>query len=142
MSIARKWINFFGGAIHNSSEGAVPYLMECYEKSKIYKAMGITDEDYIKAIDFARYSDLRDDVESYQLDMAVKSLDIPIYIMEGRYDYQAGLCAARDFLEKLEAPHKELFIFENSAHCPNIEEPERYHDIMINIILKRHLENI
>ncbi len=40
-----------------------------------------------------------------------------------------------EYFETLEAPHKEFVWFENSAHSPNLEEPDRYQEILIDRVL-------
>ncbi len=50
-------------------------------------------------------------------------LDVPVIFFLGRHDYTAPSQIASAWLEKLDAPKKELVWFENSAHLPMIEEP-------------------
>ena len=61
------------------------------------------------------------------------SFQVPVYITHGKYDYQVSHTLAREYFELLEAPFKSFFTFENSAHSPNAEEPEKFvqliHDI-------------
>lgn len=44
--------------------------------------------------------------------------EIPIYFIEGRYDYNAPVSLARQFYDCIKAPKKELIWFEKSAHFP------------------------
>ena len=44
----------------------------------------------------------------------------------GRHDYTAAFALAEEFCASLEAPHKSIAWFENSAHMPNVEEPEEF----------------
>ena len=39
-----------------------------------------------------------------------------------------------EFYEKLNAPKKQLIWFDNSAHLPNIEEPEKFQQVLIQIL--------
>jgi hypothetical protein len=39
----------------------------------------------------------------------------------------------KEFCEKVDAPMKEYIEFENSAHVPNYEEPERFEKEMARI---------
>lgn len=59
--------------------------------------------------------------------------DIPFYIVQGVYDYQVSQTLAEKYVEAIDAPHKEFILFENSAHSPNLEEPERFNLIMQEI---------
>jgi pimeloyl-ACP methyl ester carboxylesterase len=53
------------------------------------------------------------------------NLSIPTYFVHGRYDYTASYDLARDYFEKLDAPVKGFYTFDDSAHSPAFEEPER-----------------
>jgi len=55
------------------------------------------------------------------------------YIIQGTYDYQVSQVLAEKYLDVLEAPKKEFFTFVNSAHSPNMEEPEEFIEVFRKI---------
>jgi pimeloyl-ACP methyl ester carboxylesterase len=61
---------------------------------------------------------------------------VPVYITQGKYDYQVSYTLAREWFDKIEAPQKVFFTFENSAHGTIIEEPEKFVQIVREIALK------
>jgi pimeloyl-ACP methyl ester carboxylesterase len=63
-------------------------------------------------------------------------LDLPIYFFEGKHDYTVNYTLAKDYFEKLEAPIKGFYTFENSAHSPMFEEPEKMQKILLEDVLK------
>jgi pimeloyl-ACP methyl ester carboxylesterase len=67
----------------------------------------------------------------------VPCLQVPVYIFQGRHDYQASYVVAKDFATALKAPIKGFYTFENSAHSPCFEEPEK----MCNILRIDVLQN-
>lgn len=67
----------------------------------------------------------------------VPNLQIPVYIFQGKYDYQVSYELARKYVTALNAPIKGFYTFENSAHSPCFEEPEK----MRNIIREDVLQN-
>lgn len=69
----------------------------------------------------------------FRLDAA--KLDLPVYMILGRYDINGTYWLAEEYFNILQAPHKQLYIFEDSGHGMIWEEAEKYHDIMINTIL-------
>lgn len=79
-------------------------------------------------------------------DMAkqVPKIDIPVYFFHGRYDYTVSFILARDYFEKLKGPLKGFYTFEQSAHSPLFEEPERLRQIMRTDVLagKNNLADI
>ena len=65
------------------------------------------------------------DVISTDLSEKVAELKIPAYFLHGRYDYTCSYPLAREYFEKLDAPVKGFYTFEQSAHSPLFEEPEK-----------------
>ncbi|MFC0090032.1 alpha/beta hydrolase [Allobacillus sp. GCM10007491] len=61
--------------------------------------------------------------------------EIPVYILQGAYDYQTTCNEAKRFYENIEAPDKQFFLFEDCAHTPFVEDQNRFIDILINRIL-------
>ena len=77
-------------------------------------------------------------VETFVEDNLIKTsskFEVPIYIIHGKYDYTTSYTLAREYYEIIEAPEKDFFTFENSAHSPNIEEPEKFVQIVRSIAL-------
>jgi pimeloyl-ACP methyl ester carboxylesterase len=69
----------------------------------------------------------------------IDSIKVPIYFFEGKFDMITPTILVENFYKNLIAEKgKNLFIFENSAHFPMIEERERYQDILINVVLKEN----
>jgi len=60
----------------------------------------------------------------------IDSMRIPVYIFQGKYDYQTPSLLAKSFFDRLKAPKKEYFVFEHSAHSPLMEEPARFDSIV------------
>jgi len=69
-----------------------------------------------------------------------EKFEIPFYVIHGAYDYQVSQVLAEKYLNVLEAPKKEFFIFENSAHSPNLEEPEKFVKIFRRIASENPLK--
>jgi len=62
------------------------------------------------------------------------SFQVPVYILHGIYDYQVSYVLAQEYYEIIEAPDKSFYTFEYSAHSPNAEEPERFVQIVCDIV--------
>lgn len=80
-------------------------------------------------VDFT-HSHFRNDVFSGPVMDAVPSLDVPVYFFEGRHDYTSPFSCARQFFDRLRAPHKELVWFDHAAHFPFLEEPSVFRDAL------------
>jgi pimeloyl-ACP methyl ester carboxylesterase len=72
---------------------------------------------------------------STNLTAEVPKLDIPVYFFDGRYDYTVSYTLAKDYFEKLQAPMKGFYTFEQSAHSPLFEEPEKIKHILREDVL-------
>ncbi len=62
--------------------------------------------------------------------------EIPVYIVQGKYDYQVSYKLAKEYLDSINAPEKAFYTFEQSAHSPNMEEPERFVEVVREIAEK------
>jgi pimeloyl-ACP methyl ester carboxylesterase len=69
------------------------------------------------------------------LSAKITELKIPVYFIEGIYDYTCSYTEAKSFFEKLKAPVKGFYTFQNSAHSPFFEEPEKMQKILREDIL-------
>jgi pimeloyl-ACP methyl ester carboxylesterase len=72
-------------------------------------------------------------IASDNLNETSTDFSIPIYIIHGKYDYQVSHTLAREYFDKIDAPEKAFYTFENSAHSPNMEEPEKFVGIVREI---------
>ena len=64
------------------------------------------------------------------------TFQIPIFIMHGKWDYQVSYTLAHEWFDKIVSPQKMFFSFDNSAHSPNMEEPEKFVQIVRDITLQ------
>ncbi len=69
------------------------------------------------------------------LSLKVPELEIPAYFFHGIYDYTCSYTLAKEYFEKLQAPLKGFYTFENSAHSPMFEEPEKLQKILLEDVL-------
>lgn len=68
----------------------------------------------------------------------VNEYKIPVYILNGKYDYLTSIKEAKNFFEQIVAPKKKFFKFEHSAHSPFIDEKEKFYEIILYTILKNY----
>lgn len=73
----------------------------------------------------------------YDLDLRTQAarLEVPVYFIKGRWDINASNSLLEEYFAILEAPHKELIWFEDSAHTPSWDEPGYFVDVMVNTVL-------
>ena len=64
----------------------------------------------------------------------VPRLDIPVYVVLGRYETRGRAVLAKEWFQTLSAPHKEMVIFERSGHRPSFEEPGEFAALMARVL--------
>lgn len=69
---------------------------------------------------------MHDELLALDLAKSVPSLDVPVLFALGRFDRHVSADVAARWFESLRAPAKRLVWFEESAHNPPFEEPERF----------------
>ena len=60
---------------------------------------------------------------------------IPAYLFSGVHDYTVSYPLSKQGLEKLEAPRKGFYSFQQSAHSPIFEEPAKVREILTKDVL-------
>ena len=101
-----------GGGITHEMTGMWPVV------KMVLNAREYTFKDKINFMPASLYSleKLWPDVININLSNEIDSMQIPVYIFQGKYDYQTPYVLAKEFYDQLKAPKKEFFTFENSAH--------------------------
>lgn len=70
-------------------------------------------------------SAVQKDERKVDLTQKVLKLEIPVYFFSGLYDYTVNYEMSKDYLKQLDAPVKGFYLFEESAHSPIFEEPQK-----------------
>jgi pimeloyl-ACP methyl ester carboxylesterase len=76
-----------------------------------------------------------DDQLHTDLSEKVPKLDLPVYFFEGIYDYTCSYTEAKAYFDHLNAPLKGFYTFEQSAHSPIYEEPQKVQRIIREDVL-------
>lgn len=79
---------------------------------------------------------LRNTAFSTDLTKQVTELKLPVYFFSGAFDYTCNYTLSRSFLEKIKAPVKGFYLFEQSAHTPIFEEPDKVRTILRKDVLQ------
>jgi pimeloyl-ACP methyl ester carboxylesterase len=77
-----------------------------------------------------------DTVLATDLSKQVRELDLPVYFFSGKYDYTVNYTLAKEYFAQLKAPVKGFYIFEQSAHSPIFEEPDKVRKIVLEDVLR------
>jgi pimeloyl-ACP methyl ester carboxylesterase len=75
--------------------------------------------------------EMKYNVEPRPLLGEVQAVDVPVFFLLGRHDYNTPSSVASEYLSRLSAPLKSLTWFEQSAHFPFFEEPRAFTRAML-----------
>jgi proline iminopeptidase len=126
----RKWLGYYGGAIYGQPNANKIFSRIKMEDNPLYDAeKAQAGNDYTFPI-------LLDELMRVNLMESATTLKVPVYFITGRYDYNTPFELVEDYMKVLDAPHKEIIWFENSAHWIPFEEPEKFNDVLINTVSK------
>ncbi len=62
-------------------------------------------------------------------------LDVPVYFLIGRHDVNAPVKLVEEYIQVLDAPHKEIVWFEQSGHTPWVNESDEFVRVMVEKVL-------
>lgn len=91
---------------------------------------------WVSKVTFISKTNLKDQVLADDLALEVQSLEVPVYFFSGAYDLTVNYDLSKKYLNQLEAPVKGFYTFDQSAHSPIFEEPEKFHLILEKDVLK------
>lgn len=96
------------------------------EKVNIWKAKAFLRND----------TPLLDELFGTDISIDIPKLALPAYFISGRYDYTVSYELSKKYFDLLQAPCKSFYTFEQSAHSPMFEEPDKFINIMLTDVLK------
>jgi pimeloyl-ACP methyl ester carboxylesterase len=131
LMVERKYVTQFGGGLtHQMTEELWP-VMKMILDTKEYTLS--EKKAFLSGNMFFSVYNLWQEVMNTNLFNEIDSMQVPVYIFQGKHDYQTPHANAKDFFDQLKAPQKGFFTFENSAHSPNMEEIDKFNSIVREI---------
>jgi proline iminopeptidase len=126
-----RWTSNFGGVSRNETYGdVVRGLLASLLRSPDYSTGDVMRT--VRGIT-AMQAALLPELATLDLVRTLPRLDVPVVMVQGRLDRVAPGAAAERYASSLEAPSKQLVWFENSAHTPQLEEPEKFRELMMRV---------
>ncbi|MBN1574065.1 MAG: alpha/beta hydrolase [Deltaproteobacteria bacterium] len=124
--VQRKWLTKFGGACYGKSSYRSLYITYIFnEEYTIFDSLNV-----MKGLKFSLPL-MWEDVMKIDFMTEIEEVEVPVYFMIGRHDWNTPFELAEEYFEALKAPKKEFIWFERSAHSPCFEEPERFNRLMV-----------
>jgi len=135
LKIQRKWLGYYGGAIYCERNANKIFSRIKMENNPLY------DAEKAQAGNDYSFPMLFDELMRVNLMKSAPKLEVPVYFINGRHDYNTPVILVEAYAELLDAPYKEIIWFENSAHWIPFEEPEKFNDVLINKVRKHSHPN-
>jgi pimeloyl-ACP methyl ester carboxylesterase len=63
-------------------------------------------------------------------------LDVPVYLVQGRHELPGRAVLADQWFQLLNAPTKKLIVFDTAGHRALFEQPDRFHQVMTETVLR------
>ncbi len=128
----RKYVNKYGGGATHDITGMWPFIKMVLDA----KEYTLGDKlNYMRGNMFSLTS-LWSNVINNNLFNDIDSMQVPVYIFQGLYDYQTPHIVAKEFFDYLKAPEKQFYTFSNSAHSPLYENPDKFNIILREEVIK------
>ncbi len=128
----RRILGKRGGEYHGSRSGAFPVVIRALLCSSEYTMMDRIN--FFRGI-FASVRRVFPELMTVDLFAQVPALEVPVWFMLGRHDWEVPAVLSERYCEALRAPAKRLIWFEHSAHMPNTEERDEFNRVMIEQVL-------
>ena len=74
-------------------------------------------------------------IQDIDLREQAASLEVPVYLAQGAHETPGRAEPAAEWFEMLEAPRKDLVLFDTSGHRPLWEQPDEFHALMTERVL-------
>jgi len=62
-------------------------------------------------------------------------LEVPVYLIQGAHELTARADLAQEYFDRLDAPSKQMIVFEHSGPVPHFEESARFREVMVDTVL-------
>jgi len=120
-----KWMDFEHGADYDAAaEYPASLFVAEYTLIEQLRGMGAIAE---------TFNVLYPQLEDTDFRIQVPSLEVPVYLVEGRYEAAGRETLARQWFELLSAPSKQYVVFQSSGHTPPFDEPGHFAELMRDI---------
>ncbi len=127
--LSRKWLRYFHGDFCKGTN-----VGQLYKDMDKFAKKHFNDSLISKGQSFTMEA-MWDEVMKVDLFKMAKELEIPVYFIAGRCDYNAPSILAFKYYKKLKAPFKKFIWFENSGHYAPFVEPDKFNRILLDEIL-------
>jgi pimeloyl-ACP methyl ester carboxylesterase len=119
-----------GGAVHGKNN--IEALWTVVGPLLVFEEYELADKfGYLRGEEFS-VNHLENPMLDDDLTQSIQEVQVPIFILQGRYDLQTAFETSVAYYDQRRAPQKELVVFEESAHLVPYEEPEKFLRVLVD----------
>jgi pimeloyl-ACP methyl ester carboxylesterase len=122
-------VEYYGGDLYGQNTIAPIYTL--IFESAIYEN---DEENILEGYEFSQLIFEDETVRCVNLIKDIAKVDVPVYFLMGKNDYDTPSKLVEEYFQVLEAPQKELIWFDQSAHFPFFEEADKFSDTVIRLV--------
>ncbi|QOR34233.1 alpha/beta hydrolase [Clostridium sp. 'deep sea'] len=124
----RKYVEKFGGVITTKPKKGIGLLLLMSTEYKLFDKLN-----YLQRLLYSGKL-MHSQIININFMQDIKELQVPTYFIIGKNDFTTAYPLVEKFYKQLKAPKKELIVFKNSAHLPQLEENEKFNNTIIRIM--------
>jgi pimeloyl-ACP methyl ester carboxylesterase len=126
-----RWASAFGGVTTNETYGSMSRGLA----ASLLRSPDYSFGDVVRTLRgvSATQEALLSELAVMDLVHSLPVIDVPVVMAQGRLDQVAPGEAAQRYFDQLKAPSKQLVWFEHSAHTPQLEEPQLFRSLLLQI---------
>lgn len=132
-----KYLNVYGGGMKRTGHSMAQGLKELFK----CKAYTFKEKLNVPRGSMMTYDQIIEELMRVDCATDAWQFKVPVYIFQGKYDYQTSFNEAVRYYEHVEAPIKEFYAFETCAHSPFLEEQEGFRKILREEVLQTPQQN-
>lgn len=125
----RKWLTYYAGLVYQKKKRME--FLKRYLKSQEYTLMDLVRITRGNAVSV---KNLWPEIMKVNFIQNLEPFKVPVYFFQGIHDYNCPTELVQEYYCKIIAPHKRLFLFEESAHAPQFEENEKFNKLILEIL--------
>jgi pimeloyl-ACP methyl ester carboxylesterase len=124
----RTWVIYYGGLAYRRR--SFDFDADCWKFSPDYtdRDVKLTDKGSLFSLDHLLGVVERTNFES------VDELQCPLFIFQGKHDYETSWSVVNRWFARVRAPHKRFVTFLESAHMSMLEQPGEYLRELVNLV--------
>jgi pimeloyl-ACP methyl ester carboxylesterase len=128
ISAQRKWLIYYGGLTYGRT--SFDYDADAWQLAPEYTERDIRLVDKGSLFSLGHLIGV---VQSVNFE-SLTQVDCPLFIFQGKHDYETSYAVAQRWYDRLEAPRKRFVTFANSAHMAMLEQPGQYLDYLVRLV--------